>query len=106
MSEQKTPTTERVRDLYRGATGWRWEDHDDHTDLSRLRASLAAEFDAWLAEHDAKVRADALREAADKFEQNPDGEWGFWMDYQGWSMDATEPLREEADRIEREAGLK
>lgn len=52
------------------------------------------------------VRAEALREVADKFEQNPDGEWGVWQEYEGWSIYPTDPIREEADRIEREVGMK
>src|SRR5690606_13810935 len=44
MSEQNTLTTYQIRNL--------------------LRDDQQAEFEAWLAEHDAKVRAEALRDAA------------------------------------------
>jgi hypothetical protein len=58
-----TPTTEQLRDKYaqhaltsRGwPGGWVGE---------RVDREAREEFDRWLAEHDAQVRADALREAA------------------------------------------
>lgn len=40
----------RIRNLYIGATGWRWEDHEGETDLSGLRESLKVEFDEWFSE--------------------------------------------------------
>lgn len=42
---------DRIRNLYIGATGWRWEDREGQTDLSGLRKSLATEFDEWLSEY-------------------------------------------------------
>jgi len=53
-----TPTTSDVRDLYTTA-GW---DHTLHYDQEAY-----AEFDRWLARHDAEVAAQALREAAIDF---------------------------------------
>ena len=57
--ELSAPDMTRIRNLYRGAYAWRFEDSDGDTDLSGLRESLAAEFDTWLAGHD-----NAVREAA------------------------------------------
>ena len=48
-------STERVADLYSWATAWRSTDPDGGTDLSGLRASNRAEFEAWRAAHDAEV---------------------------------------------------
>jgi len=61
---KKTLTTERVADLFSWATAWRSADPDGGTDLSRLRAANRAEFEAWLAEHDRQVKAEALEEFA------------------------------------------
>lgn len=49
--ETRSQKTSRIRNLYIGATGWRWEDHEGSTDLSGLRESLADEFDEWLSEY-------------------------------------------------------
>jgi hypothetical protein len=56
-------STERVGDLFAWAYAWRSEDDPSGTDLSGLRASNRAEFDTWLAAHDAEVKADALEAA-------------------------------------------
>ncbi|WP_104128217.1 hypothetical protein [Cryobacterium sp. Y57] len=47
------------------AIAWRSEDPDGGTDLSGLRASNRAEFDAWLAAHDREVGSKALALAAE-----------------------------------------
>lgn len=64
MSEY-TPSLDEARDRYADARAGvgEWTRFDD----SVLRAveDAYAEFDRWLADHDAKVRAEALREAAD-----------------------------------------
>lgn len=52
MSEY-TPSTAQVRRSYDG----QWDVSSPHG------ADAAAEFDRWLAAHDAKVRAEALRDA-------------------------------------------
>jgi len=108
MSEN-TPTTDEVLDAYA-----RWENHDCYYEgdplltpdgqLDRRRA------DRWLAQHDAEVKAQALREAGFRFS---DGQWRAYQQIpdQGYShrhhlervVDAT--LRARADEIEKEAGL-
>lgn len=64
MSEY-TPSLDEARDRYADARAGvgEWTRFDD----SVLRAveDAYAEFDRWLADHDAKVRAEALREAAE-----------------------------------------
>lgn len=60
-------------------------------------------FQRWLAAHDREVAAKALEDAADRFGRNEDDEWGYWMDYQGWSVDPADPLRARAAAI-REGG--
>lgn len=60
-----------------------------------LRDSAKAEFDAALAYRDAKVKAEALRDAADEFRNCPD--WG----YRASRPMATEDyLRARANEIE------
>lgn len=65
-------------------------------------------FKRWLAEHDAKVRAETLRDAASRAD-----EWraangmhgGEWFPSE-WAGQVAGWLEHRADRIEREAGLK
>lgn len=56
--------TDRIRDLYSWAYAWRTADDEGETDLSSVRDSNRAEFDAWLTEHDRQVKADAWDEGA------------------------------------------
>jgi len=51
-------TTKRVRELYGMAVRW---DSDEKT--AAIRESNLAEFDAWIAQHDREVRAEALNGA-------------------------------------------
>lgn len=66
-AEKAPKTTEQIRTLYTAAYAWRVSDDTEagEADLSGLRAEQHAEFDHWLAAHDAEVRAAALEEAAD-----------------------------------------
>lgn len=57
---REIPTDERIRSFYVHATGWSMIPASERPDLARLREANAAEFDAWLADHDEKVRAAAL----------------------------------------------
>jgi hypothetical protein len=60
----------------------------------RLQDALAAKFDAWLAMHDAEVRAKALEDAADAYEALPEGERTYFPGiHAGW-------LRARAERGE------
>lgn len=70
--------------------------------LIRLEGATVAkeEFNAWLAEHDAKVRAEALREAYADLQAYTDSGAPFGQ------RPVEEFLLHRADRIEREAGLK
>lgn len=66
MTTDKPPLSiERVRDLYSFATAWRAEDAEGQRDMSALRESNRAEFDAALAEHDRAVAEQAWGEAFD-----------------------------------------
>ena len=82
-----TPTTDEVRDRY----AW------GRSDVGYVSYDEAeAEFDQWLAEHDAKVKADALRDAAEAWAEDPE------------SVDSETPadtrnwMRDRADKIEKE----
>ena len=55
MSAEYTPTTERVRKFYSRATDF--PDLVDRPNLRKLQEDQLAEFDRWLAAHDAEVRA-------------------------------------------------
>lgn len=87
-----TPTTSSVRDRYAACRI-----------PKGVRATVAKEeFDRWLAEHDAKVRAETLREARDNVRAS-----SFWADgSDNYAGRVRGYLNFEADRIEREAGLK
>lgn len=90
-----TPTMQRAEDRYWLATV--------NEEGARLRAGeeeARAEFRAWLAAHDAKVRAEALREAYADLESYTDSGAPFGH------RPVEEFLLHRADRIEREAGLK
>ena len=52
-----TVSTKHICNLYTIAYAWRSEDPQGGTDLSGLRDSNAAEFERWLAAHDAEVAA-------------------------------------------------
>lgn len=73
-----TPTTDHVRKLYTLAYAWRGYDDVDagESDLSSNRHDQRAEFDRWLAAHDAEIareaEARALREAADQLTEIAD----------------------------------
>jgi len=66
MSEY-TPSFARVRDLYSWAYAWRTKDSEGETDLSGLRESNRAEFDRAMQTHDREVAAKALRNAAERY---------------------------------------
>lgn len=101
-----TPETEQVRAHYVFNQSNQW-------DPERGEA-----FDRWLAEHDAKVRAEALREFATWLDGGTPRAWGFHHPCDppdtGWEPNADDRAvmrnadyaREVAERIEREAGLK
>ena len=61
-------TDERVRMFYACAYGWRTEDsvEDGERDLSEMRARQGAEFDTWLAAHDAAVIDRAKRDERER----------------------------------------
>ena len=80
-------TTKRLRTIYI-ATDTRYGFGYDN------REEVAAEFDAWLAAHDAQVKAEALREAAAEYRV---------MRLQNAQLDASTAFGYIADRIEREA---
>ena len=87
-----TPTTEVVRLQHTG--GW-------HVESIPGRNALA-EFDRWLAAHDAEVAANALRDAADVMDHRSLNTWG---DYYGASLveAIVDNMRVRAERIQREA---
>jgi hypothetical protein len=61
-----TLSTERIADLFTMAFAWRSEDPEGRTDLSGLRASNRAEFDAWLDAHDAGLVAERDKALAER----------------------------------------
>lgn len=112
MSDCYTPTDGEVLEA--------WAAHntpDLPTALDLVEAYDA--FKRWLAEHDAQVRADALREAAeemDEIEANAEiAEFAAYVEGETsrqsvidaaaeMQKDTAQWLRNRADRIEREAG--
>ena len=69
--------------------------------LVEYQQDASDEFDRWLAEHDAKVRAETLREARDNVRAS-----SFWADGSDNYADRVRGyLSRAADRIEKEAGL-
>lgn len=65
MSTASTLPTKRIRELYGMATRW---DSDERT--ASVRASNLAEFDAWIAQHDREVQAEAFEAAAVRVRAN------------------------------------
>lgn len=63
MSEY-TPTTEDVREVYKSGAWLRADDQESAWKPEVYAPRYYAEFDRWLAQHDAEVRAQALRDAA------------------------------------------
>lgn len=61
MTDQHDLLEWRIKTLYATAIAWRFVDADGEPDLSEMRREQAAEFEAWLIEHD---RAVARRHAA------------------------------------------
>ena len=93
MADDYTPTKDRIVSwLMEGAYTGQGADH------------RAEAFDAWLAEHDAKVRAEALREFAGVVREVA----ALGPENTGLRKPAhlEEYAANYADRIEREAGLK
>lgn len=105
------PSESRIRDLYANATAWDFSARDERPDLVRLRSNAYAEFDRWLADHDAEIRADfvltrarirrieadVLRDAAVKLQD------GIGSCNTGCHVSDMVTLRTLADRIEEEA---
>ena len=88
MADDYTPTKDRIVSwLMEGAYTGQGADH------------RAEAFDAWLAEHDAKVRAEALREAYADLQAYTDSGAPFGH------RPVEEFLLRRADRIEKESGL-
>ena len=96
MTDDYTPTKDRIVSwLMEGAYTGQGADH------------RAEAFDAWLAEHDAKVRAEAVRDARDElgvYVGDEDSEW--WDGYRNGQRRQNTDMAEYADHIEREAGQK
>ena len=88
MADKYTPTTDDMRQCY---VDQNTEGEYGYWDGGKI---AAAEFDAWLAEHDAQVAAKALRDAA---------EWIAGYDLDGQEYRVETLLEDRADRIERQA---
>lgn len=85
--------------------------------LVEYQQDASDEFDRWLAEHDAKVRAETLREFATWLDGGTPRAWGFHHPCDPpdtrWEPNAEDRgvmrtadyAREVADRIEKETGL-
>lgn len=88
-TEPYVPTSEQVRDQFATRMA-------PHLDEARRRS-----FDRWLASHNAKIEADALREAAERL---PSGEMWPIPDIDTNPRNfASRFLHKRADRIEEEA---
>ena len=69
MSDEYTPTVDEVRDAWIDARiGYGFDRENIHDREERLHAA----FDRFMAAHDAEVKAEALREAADDIKL---GDW-------------------------------
>lgn len=93
MTEQYTPTTEDIREYVETA------DRVTAHMFSHDTPDAAKAFDRWLAAHDAQVRAEALREAAEFIQpwnyDRPDD----WTEEARVEATCADALRTEADRI-------
>lgn len=88
-----TPTTATIRAEYAGRVE-AWE--MTYAEQEAARAEEVVEFDRWLRAHDAEVRAQALREAADVLDRQPaKAKHGLPM------MLRADWLRDRANRIEQ-----
>lgn len=84
-----TPTTEQVRDAW---TDQRCMDLDgDHAE----GCSSGKAFDRWLTEHDQQVKAQALEEAADRMDADPEFRDPLRLKSQ-WLRDRAQQLKEES----------
>ena len=94
-----TPTTDEVRDAYVD-TGWA-------ADGSLSDPRDPDEFDRWLAAHDAEVRAQALREAADELDLPGSTATGYYASeqdsgYRDAERDAKQWLRARAEQTKED----
>ena len=88
-----TPTTATIRAEYAGRVE-AWE--MTYAEQEAARAEEVVELDRWLRAHDAEVRAQALREAADVLDRQPaKAKHGLPM------MLRADWLRDRANRIEQ-----
>jgi hypothetical protein len=88
--DEYTPTTDEVRDRASAQAGY----------TSGMVEAMTAEFDRWLAAHDAEVAAKALRALADNLGVNvgdDDSEW--WQGYRQAQREFVHGVAERADRI-------
>lgn len=98
-ADDYTPTTEQVRRAY--TTGMRQA-------FIASAGAHSSEFDRWLAAHDARVKAEALRDAAQNMDEwNVEaivvtGEEDDEDTWQEWTV--ADWLTDRADTIEKEAG--
>lgn len=94
MSESEyTPNTEQVRRYWQyGANAWSAASADDRD----LVGSIGAEFDRWLAAHDAEVKAEAWNEGHNEgWESRHDDATAGFTPSGVHESDAKNPYREE-----------
>lgn len=70
MSTTGILPTQRIRSMYANAFAWDMGDREERPDLQVLRNEQYAEFDAWIAQHDREVQAEAFEAAAVRVRAN------------------------------------
>ncbi len=63
MSNEYTPSMDRIADLFSWAVAWDASTHDDRPDLAALQVRQRAEFTRALAAHDREAATKALKQA-------------------------------------------
>lgn len=99
MSNEYTPTTERVRDLWENSLWHGCADRGAMADADWEGERMVEQFNRWLERVKAEAQVAALREVADPF-QNVTG-----SDTPVFSPATADYLHARADRIAREAGI-
>lgn len=98
MSNEYTPTTEQVRDLWENSLSHGCANREAKTDADWDDERMIAQFDRWLERVRAEAQVEALREFAEEWDRE-------WENDRVLTRHAGVTARDRADRIAREAGI-